>query len=267
MISAAANAAYSTAETLAPNVTNSVLNAVSNTVLETSHTADETTIRSRSSSVSSDSFASAEEDFSDAGSLPSVGGGSGKQLSEQEKELLRLANRKSALAEKLQQARESAVRDKDNPTDKELARVKKAHEKYDREVAKAEERYAKATKQIENRRRRDETREQERQEREIKREVEKREKAERKEREAREKAEKKEIEVRLKSEVEKYKKEAGELKVERDGLKESVRRLQAENTKLVTMMGKLEGGERLLRELKLGGSDGTQEAERDSEKS
>ena len=210
----------------------------------------------RSPSISSsDSFASAEEDFSDAASLPSSASGPTKQLSPQEKELLRLANRKSELAEKLQRTKEKSVRDKSNPTEKEISNMKKAQEKYDREVTKAEERYAKSLKDIEDRRRREISREEERKERDLKREVERREKAERREREAKERAQKKEVETRLKAEIESLKKEVGGLKVEKTEFSETIRKLQAENTKLVTMMGKLSGGPRLLKELRGEGSE------------
>ncbi|KAI4152883.1 MAG: hypothetical protein LQ340_002649 [Diploschistes diacapsis] len=254
LLSTAANAAYTAAEAYAPALTNGLSNAAHSALpggSETPINSTTSTDPSRKSSVSSDgSFASAEEDFSDAGSLPSTASGSTRALSAQEKELLRLANRKSELAAKLVRTKEKSIVDRDKPTEKELSRVKKAKEKHDREVSKAEERYAKATKQIEDKRRRDESREEERKEREVKQEVERRQKAEKKEREQREKAEKKDAEARLKTEVEGLKKEVEKLKGEKGELDESVRVLQAENTKLVTMMGKLEGGERLLGEMK-----------------
>ena len=257
LLSTAANAIQSATETYAPNVTNGLLSAASPILPNPPDTSTSSLGRTRSSSISSsDSFASAEEDFSDVASLPSSASGPTKQLSPQEKELLRLANRKSELAEKLQRTKEKSVRDKSNPTEKEISNMKKAQEKYDREVTKAEERYAKALKAIEDRRRRDTSKEEERQERELKREVERRQKAEKREREAKERAEKKEVETRLKAEIETLKKEVGSLKAEKSEFGETIRRLQAENTKLVTMMGKLSGGPRLLRELKGDSEDG-----------
>ena len=264
LLSTAASAVQTAAETYAPNIANSLLSAPSPKLPDLSNTSISSIGPPRSPSISSnDSFASAEEDFSDIASLPSSAGGRTKKLSDQEKELLRLANRRSELAEKLQRAKEKCVRDKNNPTEKELSRVKSAQEKHDREVTKAEERYAKATKDIEGRRRREKSKQEERKERDIKREVERREKAEKREREAKEKAEKKEMERRLSGEIEGLKKEVGSLRMERDEFSESVRRLQAENTKLVTMMGKLQGGPRLLQELREAhptrGGDGTPE--------
>ena len=249
LLTKAADAAYSTAENYVPKVANGLLGVGNTNMPDRSQSSVATSDLPQSPTLSSgDSFASAEEDFSDSASLPSTG--SDRKLSPQEKELLRLANRKGELAEKLRETKEKGVRDKDSPTEKELARIRKAQEKHDREVTKAEERYAKATKQIEDKRRRDEAKEEERREREVKREVERRQKAERKEREQKERAEKKELEGRLKGEIEGLKKEVDTLRSEKEGLSDGMRRLQAENTKLVTMIGKLEGGERLLMELK-----------------
>ena len=191
---------------------------------------------SRSSSVSSsDSFASAE----DYPATPSVlSSDAPQQLKPHEKEALKLDSRKSGLNAKLNIAREKAVKNKEAPTNKETASIAKLEEKHGREIAKAEGQYAKAILALDNKKKREE-----------KKEADRKAKMEKKEEEKRIKAEKAAERAGSKAELEL-------LKAERDLLQETVRQLHAENTKLVTLMGKMEGGESLLQELKADGKSG-----------
>ena len=181
---------------------------------------------SRSSSVSTiDSFASAEDYHSD----PSTKSGDvSKKPTPQEKEAQRLEGQKSNLITKLTKAKESAFKDKDAPTEKETARMAKIEEKHAREMVKAEQRYTKAIQSLEDKKVREEKKEADRQA-----------KRERKEEEKRAKAAKEDTRAELEL-----------LRAEHDLLKETVLRVQLENTKLVALVGKLEGGEAALQQLK-----------------
>ena len=213
--------------------------------------------RSTSSNTSStDSFASAESDLdinSSLHSLPSKPAASSSHtLSAREKELLRLANRKAELGTKLHRAHETAFVDPSNPTEKETQQLAKAQAKHDSEISKAEDRYMKAVRSIDVQRQKDEEKARQQAETSARKEEEKRVKAERKAKEAEEREVKKQDDAKHKAEADKFREEIKGLAKERDALKENVRVLNGENSKLITLVSKLEGGERLLAELKVG---------------
>ena len=210
-----------------------------------------------SSTSSTDSFASAETDLDVDSSLHTLSSKSATTpsshtLSAQEKELLRLANRKAELETKLHRTRETAFSDPTNPTEKETQQVAKIQAKHDSEISKAEDRYRKAVRSIEVHRQKDEEKARQQAETAARKEEEKKVKAERKAREVQEREMKKQDDARHKAEIDKFREEVKGLVKERDALKEHVRVLNGENSKLITLVSKLDGGERLLAELKVG---------------
>ena len=195
-----------------------------------------TTRSSSSSSISSASFASAADYHSDGMSNKSKASAQ-KTLNPQEKELakvaalrVKMAALKAKLAADLEKTKEKQVKDQQNMTEREAERVRKAEEKHAREVAKAEERHAKELRNLEAQRRKEERKLIERQERDARREREKIQRDERAE----------------------LRKEVAALTTERDLLQETCRQLQAENTRLVAAVGKIDGGETVLKDIRSG---------------
>lgn len=223
---------------------------------------DKSSIRTPStrSSISSASFASAEQSLETGAHHPtpsekSSTSSSNKKanLSAQEKELLRLANRKAELSQKLSQARERAFRDSTSPTEKEQTQLAKTQAKHDRELVKAEERYTKSIRSIEDKRAREEEKVRLAEEFAARKEEDRIRLAERKERDRIDKEERKSVEYRYKSDLARVENEIKAVRAERDSLREDVRMLQAQNMKIVTIVGKVDGGERMLMELGIRG--------------
>ncbi|MCJ1448940.1 MAG: hypothetical protein MMC23_009459 [Stictis urceolatum] len=234
MFSNLANAAYASIETYAPKMVSDRLpghsaSASQELKQDENFAPPAHTLSDDASSIVS--FASAEDHLSDSESAKSS---TSTKNSTQDKQLQKLAARKAKLDAKLQKARERELKDKEFLSEKEALRIKKAEEKHAREVAKAEERHAKEIKDLQSRKERQEKREQERKEKEEKRQQEKKDK----------------------SDKDSMRMEIDALKAERDLLNESVRQLQSENTKLVAMVGKMEGGPKLVQEVKASGFDG-----------
>ncbi|KAL9599350.1 MAG: hypothetical protein Q9219_003883 [cf. Caloplaca sp. 3 TL-2023] len=191
----------------------------------------------------SDSFASAEDHFDDAGSTPPnstmANAGSSPPNSttasakpspssdRQEKELAKHVQRKKTLDDKLLQRKEKEGKNVDVLTTKEEDRIRKAEEWHAREVAKQEQRYQREVTKIEA----------------------KRVKEEQKAAERKKKAEEKDEKVKLTRERDAAKAEVENLKRERDLLKDQVGALQRENTALVAKLGKLEIGRKVLGEV------------------
>ena len=220
-----ANAAYAAYDAMTYQAPQAVVDGVS-TGLESSN---ESLRTSRSPSTSSiDSFASAEDYLSNPSVLSS---NSTTRLTPYDKEAQLFQGRKIALNIKLEKAKEKEVKDKEAPTERELARIGKLEEKHAREMEKVEQRHSKAIQKLDDKKKREQKKEADR----------------------KAKMEKKEEEKRVKAEKDAPKAEMESLKAERNLLQETVRQVQAENTMLVALIGKLEGGEEALRELKADG--------------
>jgi hypothetical protein len=146
----------------------------------------------------------------------------------QDKELQKLEDKKRKLDEKLNKAREKENSKKSEDTAKEEEAIKKAEEKHEREVKKQEEKYKKEVEKLERKK-----------EKEAK-------KAEEKKRKAAEKDDK----VRSLRELEETKAEVRVLRKEKEILRGQVGDLQAENTALVAKIGKLGGGDEVLKSIR-----------------
>lgn len=195
---------------------------------------DALSIRS-SSSVAS--FASAEDHFEDCSSVHSTSDSvsasmtqakDASDMTEQEKELAKLEDRKRTLDEKLAKVRDKEAKDKEEMTSREGERLRKAEEKHAREVQKQEQKYQKEVARLEAKRARESAKEEER----------------------RRKIEDKDEKARLSREKEQYRQQLEVVSRERDLLKEQVGALQKENTALVAKIGKMGGGPDLLRDVR-----------------
>lgn len=195
---------------------------------------DTLSIRS-SSSVAS--FASAEDHFEDCSSIHSTSNSvpasmtqakEKPDMTQQEKELAKLEDRRRTLDEKLAKVRDKEAKDKEEMTSREEERLRKAEEKHAREVQKQEQKYQKEVARLEAKRARESAKEEER----------------------RRKIEDKDEKARLSREKEQYRQQLEVVSRERDLLKEQVGALQKENTALVAKMGKMGGGPDLLRDVR-----------------
>lgn len=193
------------------------------------------------SSSSVASFASAEDHFEDAfsnqssNSLPlSSQTKDSTDISPQEKEMAKLNARKKLLDEKLAKTREKELKDKEELTSREEERLRKAEEKYAREIQKQEQKYKNQVARLEAKRVKDAAKEEER----------------------RRKADDKNEKARLMREKEELKQQLDVVCKERDILKEQVGALQKENTALVAKIGKTGEGSNLLREVRAETSGG-----------
>lgn len=195
---------------------------------------DALSIRS-SSSVAS--FASAEDHFEDCSSVHSTSDSvsasmtqakDASDMTEQEKELAKLEDRRRILDEKLAKVRDKEAKDKEEMTSREGERLRKAEEKHAREVQKQEQKYQKEVARLEAKRARESAKEEER----------------------RRKLEDKDEKARLSREKEQYRQQLEVVSRERDLLKEQVGALQKENTALVAKIGKIGGGPDLLRDVR-----------------
>lgn len=283
LLSGVANAAYAGIETYAPQ---SIIDRLSghhqtpppSTQLPSSISPETSrdTESDASSTISVESFASADSHLSTS-SIKSIENPISSTTSKSEtpspsadRETARLAARKAKLDESLRKAREKEVKEKGALTEKEAARVKKAEEKHAREVRKTEEKFEKEMKALEARRRREEEKERKRkedaEEKERKRkeaEVEK----ERKRKEAEVEKERKRVEGEagekarkekedLSKQLDGMKKELDGTKKERDMLNDQLGELQKHNTALVAGLGKLPGGDAILKELEIDAKKG-----------
>lgn len=184
------------------------------------------------SSISSMSFASAEEGYEDDASAKSTLSHSNRNAdypdqSRHKKELAKLHNRKRTLDEKLTKSREKELKDKEELTSKEQDRLRKAEEKHKRDIEKQELRYKKEVAKLETKR----TKETAKEDARKKREQDKDERA------------------RLTREKEELKQELEVTKQERDIFRDQVGALQRENTSLVARLGKLSEGRSVLKEI------------------
>lgn len=189
------------------------------------------------SSSSVTSFASAEDHFEDCSSVHSTSDSVSasitqakdtSEMTEQEKELAKLEDRRRILDEKLAKVRDKEAKDKEEMTSREGERLRKAEEKHAREVQKQEQKYQKEVARLEAKRAREAAKEEER----------------------RRKMEDKDEKARLSREKEQYRQQLEVVSRERDLLKEQVGALQKENTALVAKIGKMGGGSDLLRDVR-----------------
>jgi hypothetical protein len=152
-----------------------------------------------------------------------------KAVSQQDKELQKLEERKRKLDEKLSKAREKEINKKNEDTAKEEEAIRKAEEKHEKEVKRQEEKYKKEVEKLEKKKEREQQ------------------KAEEKKRKIIEKDEK----TKLLRELEELKAEVGVLRKEKDILRGQVGDLQAENTALAAKIGKLGSqGEQVLMDVR-----------------
>lgn len=186
------------------------------------------------SSISSTTFASAEEAFEEDdasanSTLPPSISRTTESIDQSPyvKELAKLHDRKKVLDQKLARSREKEVKDKEELTSKEQDRLRKADEKHKREVEKQEEKYKKEVAKLEAKRAKEAAKEEERR----KRELDKDEKA------------------RLAREKEELRQELEMIKKERDIFRDRVGALQRENTSLVARLGKISEGRSVLKDV------------------
>jgi hypothetical protein len=152
-----------------------------------------------------------------------------RPLTQEEKELQRLEDKKRKLNEKLAKIREKELSKKSEDTEKEAQAIAKAEEKHQREIAKQEEKYRREMQKLEAKREKDEKRAEER----------------------RKKMLEKDEKTRMTRQLEEVTAERDVLKVERDLLRKSMADLQAENTALAARVGKLgAAGEAVLRDVR-----------------
>lgn len=253
LFASVANAAYSGLETYAPQV---VINHLPGHHATLSHAPSAVTKGSDennrngvqpgrnsgdtppiSSSSSVASFASAEDHFEDCSSIHSTADSvpasttqakDASDMTQQEKELAKLEERRRTLDEKLAKVREKEAKDKEEMTSREVERLRKAEEKHAREVQKQEQKYNREVARLEAKRARESAKEEER----------------------RRKNEDKDEKARLSREKEQYRQQLEVVSRERDLLKEQVGALQKENTALVAKIGKMGGGPDLLRDVR-----------------
>ena len=200
---------------------------------QTSKDNDDSLSLTSSSSVAS--FASAEDHFENTGSKQSTESLSPSSLARaptnmtpQERELVKLNERKRTLDEKLAKMQEKELKEKEELTSREEERLRKAKEKHAREVEKQEQKYKKEVAKLEAKRAKEAAKEEER----------------------KRKAEDKDEKMRLAKEKEELKQQLDIVCKERDILREQVGALQKENTALVAKMGKTVEGPDLLRDLR-----------------
>lgn len=276
ILSAVASAAYSGIETYGPQ---SVIDRLpghdqtppSSTQLPSSISpeASRTTNSDTDSTVSMESFASADSHLSTSSTKSTVNPISSSTSKSEtpspspDKEVARLAARRAKLDESLRKAREKEEREKGVLTGKEAARVKKAEEKHAREVKKAEERFEKEMKAVEARRRREEEKESKKKEDAEEKERKRREaeaEKERKRKEAEADKERRRIEAetrdKAKKEQDDLSKQLDGMKKERDLLEKQLGELQKQNTAMVAALGHLDGGEAVLKELRIDAKQG-----------
>ena len=205
-----------------------------------SSASDEARYADNVSSISSTTFASAEEGFEDDTSARSISSRSARfpesvDQSPFEKELAKLHDRKKASDQKLAKSREKDLKDQEELSSKEQGRLRKAEEKHKREIEKQEERYKREVARLEAKRAKEMAKEEERR----KRELDKDEKA------------------RLAREKEELKQELEVIRKERDIFRDQVGALQRENTSLVARLGKLSDGRSVLKEVQAEISSGS----------
>lgn len=253
LFASVANAAYSGIETYAPQVVinhlpgqHATLSHAPSAVPDgidvnprdgVQHGRDSREALSIRSSSSLASFASAEDHFEDCSSVHSKSDSvsasvtqakDASDMTEQEKELAKLENRRHTLDEKLAKVRDKEAKDKEEMTAREEERLRKAEEKHAREIQKQELKYQKEVARLEAKRARESAKEEER----------------------RRKTEEKDEKARLSREKEQYRQQLEVVSRERDLLKEQVGALQKENTALVAKIGKMGGGPDLLRDVR-----------------
>lgn len=155
---------------------------------------------------------------------PSVAGGS-----KHEKELRKLEDRKRKAEEKMVKMQEQALSrqatsQSQKDKEKEAATLQKLKEKHERELAKQEEKYRREVRKLE----------------------EKKAKEEKKEEERRRKAQEREERATVQAELERTRAERDVALKQMDILREQVGELQAQNTKLVATLGRLEKAEKVV---------------------
>lgn len=190
------------------------------------------------STLSSMSFASAEEGIEDDASVKSsssIRHPDSPDQSRHEKELARLHDRKKTLDEKLAKSRTKELKDKEELTSKEQDRLRKAEEKHKREIEKQEQKYKKEIAKLEAKRMKETAKEEARRRRE----------------------EDKDEKTRLTREKEELKQELEVTKQEREIFRDQVGALQRENTSLVARLGKLNDGRSVLKEVQAEVASGT----------
>ena len=249
------NAAYSTLEAYAPKAITDRLpdrpstptspkiisppNEIADSSPETpKRDADASSISSTDSDASFASASEGKDSITSSKSNPSLATNSSfptsisatntASLSNHEKAIAALAIRKQKLDEKLAKTRDREQKDKEDLTSKETARIKKAEEKHAKEVAKAEDRHTKELAKLEAQRQRDAAKEEDR----------------------KKKLEEKDERTRFVRELDGLKEQLGVVKGERDLLRDQVGGLQKENTALVARVGRMDGGEKILKEVK-----------------
>ena len=240
LLASIASMAKASVESYAPQVILDQLHAdqPEAVVEQEATTFDEVKAADDTSTVSSMTFASAEEGYEDdvsAKSLSSIKGPDSPDQSRHEKELAKLQDRKRALDEKLAKSREKELKDKEELTSKEEDRLRKAEEKHKREVEKQELRYKKEVAKLEAKR----TKEAAKEEARKRKELDKDEKA------------------RLVREKEELTQELEVTKQERDIFRDQVGALQKENTLLVARLGRLADGRSVLREVQSEAASGS----------
>ncbi len=251
LFSSVANIAYSGIETYAPHVVinrlpghNQAPSLAPSTAtgrdgniangIQASRANEETHSVSSASSLAS--FASAEDHFEDACSSPSATSlldslrtkDTATGVSQQEKGLAKLDERKRNLDQKLAKFREKEVKDKQELTAREEERIRRAEDKHAREAHKQEQKYKREVAKLEAKRAREASKAEERRQRNID----------------------KDEKARLTREKEQYRQQLEVVSKERDFLKEQVGALQRENTALVAKIGKIGEGPGILRDLR-----------------
>lgn len=153
----------------------------------------------------------------------------GKAAAVKDKELVKLAEKKRKLDEKLEKARTREKSRKSDDTVKEEEAIRKAEEKHEREVRKQEEKYKKEVEKLKR----------------------KKAKEERKFEERKKKNEERDEKTRVTRELEEVKGELAVLRKEREILRGQVGELQRENTALAVRVGRLGAvGEEVLRDVR-----------------
>lgn len=197
------------------------------------HRVDSSSSSSSSSISSGDSFASAEQfNTADEGDDPTRSTLSSDQSipipRHKQRQLEKLERKRQQAAEKLAQMKQTQTKETETMTLKTQRELEKATEKHNREKKKQEERYAKELRKLEARRERDTKKLLAKQQKE---------------------AEKNNL-LKTQRERDEWKERAELAEKENQLIKEQILEVQRENTLLVAKMGKVVGGEELLRGVK-----------------
>ncbi|KAI1861610.1 hypothetical protein JX265_009577 [Neoarthrinium moseri] len=184
--------------------------------LESDHEGDDNLSKTASNDVMTPAISNSKDGEGQSTHSSESAGGKSVSLTQHEKELRKLEDRRRKLAEKMARAQERAVSKKDADSQRDEAAIAKLREKHDREVQKQEEKYQRELKRLEDKRLHEQRKAEDR----------KRKQAEREEK------------ANLAMELDKTRAERDVALKQVEVLKAQIGELQGQNTMLVAKLGK-----------------------------